>query len=44
MTNEQYRRLNEIDDKMLNDEEITKEERAERLEIIEIFANENKMK
>jgi len=34
MTNEQYKRLDEIDNKMLDGKEITKEERLERLEII----------
>ena len=34
MTNEQYKRLDEIDNKMLDGKEITKEERIERLEII----------
>jgi hypothetical protein len=44
MTNEDYKRLTEIDNKMINDEEITEEERRERLAIIERFQKDNKLK
>jgi hypothetical protein len=34
MTSEEYKRLTKIDDKMLNNEDITEEERKERTNLI----------
>jgi len=42
ISSEEFKRLSEIDEKMLNDKEVTKEELRERTNIIKKFKSEVK--